>query len=306
MIGLGSAKGMRSEKFHRLVRWAKQNLPTGPLLDNTLNYLWAWNLLEYWPKLMEPRSLNEHFLANKWRFRGDMDLARRVTDKAEFKEWLKGIPGGMDLVIPTIGVYDSVEEIRGFAFARGTILKPTHMSGYSIVFAEDRALDEPELEKVGRWLRRDYYRNSREPNYKGLRKRMICEPLLRDEDGNLPMDFKFLMIGGRTLMVQVDLDRFGDHTQQYYSPDWRLLDFAQVYPRNPVPLDRPAQLSAALDTATALAQEFPLCRVDLYLLPEGAIKAGEITFFPHSGSRPFSPVAADFELGRMARDLLET
>ena len=189
-------------------------------------------------------------------------------------------------------------------FAHDTILKPTHLSGRAILFEKDKALGARELAEVGRWLRRDYYRRSREPNYKGLRKRLIWEPLLLDESGNVPMDFKFFMVEGRPLVIQIDLDRFGNHTRQFYSLDWRLLDFTLRYPRNPVSLDRPVQLSAALDTASALAQGFPLCRVDLYLLPEGAIKAGEITFFPGGGTESSSPVWADFELGRMARDLL--
>ena len=295
---------MRSRRLHRWVRRAKRILPTGAPIDNSLNYIQAWNRLEYRPNLEEPRSFNELILASKRRFRGDMNLARRVTDKVEFKEWLRETPAWEDLVVPTVGVYGSVDEVRDLGFARDTILKPTHLSGYAVLFEEDRALDARTLAKVGKWLRRDYYRRSREPNYKGLRKRLICEPLLRDKTGNVPMDFKFFMVGGRPLMVQVDLDRFGNHTRQFYSPGWQLLDFAQVYPRNPVPLARPAQFSGALDTASALAQGFPLCRVDLYLLPEGAIKAGEVTFFPHGGAWPFMPASADFELGRMARCLL--
>ena len=281
-------------------------LPTGAQIDNVLNFIQAWNSLGYRPNLVEPRSLNELFLASKRRFRGDMKLARRVTDKVEFKEWLRETPAWEDLVVPTVGVYDSVSEVRGLVFARDTILKPTHLSGRAIFFDEDRVLDARELATAAAWLERDHYRRTREPNYKGLRKRLICEPRLRDEGGNVPMDFKFFMVGGRPLVVQVDLDRFGNHTRQYYSLEWRLLEFTHVYPRNPVPIDCPVQLPAALETAAALAQDFPLCRVDLYLLPEGAIKAGEITFFPHAAARPFVPESADFELGRMARALLET
>ena len=83
---------MRSETLHRLVTRAKRVLPTGAHFDNILNYLQAWNQLEYRPNLLEPRSLNELFLANKRKFRGDMDLARRVTDKVEFKAWLRETP----------------------------------------------------------------------------------------------------------------------------------------------------------------------------------------------------------------------
>ena len=294
---------MRSRRLYRLVNRAKRFLPAGAPFDNSLNYISAWNWLEYRPNLAEPRSLNELFLASKRQFRGDRGLAQRVTDKVEFKEWLRETPAWEGLVIPTIGVYGSVDEVRELVFARDTVLKPTHMSGRAILFEEDRELDAGELAMVATWLQSDYFRRSREPNYKGLRKRLICEPLLRDDSGNVPMDFKFFMIEGRPLMIQVDLDRFGNRTQQYYSPDWQLFDFTHSFPRNPIPRDRPVQLSAALDTASDLAQDFPLCRVDLYLLSEGAIKAGEITFFPHGGAKPFSPASADFELGRMARAL---
>ena len=294
---------MRSRRLFGLVRTAKRLLPTGAPFDNLLNYIQAWNQLEYRPNLVEPRSLNELFLANKRKFRGDMNLARRVTDKVEFKEWLRETPAWEDLVIPTVGVYGSVDEVRDLVFARDTILKPTHLSGPAILFEDDRALDGGELTDVERWLRTDYYRKSREPNYKGLRRRLICEPLLRDASGNVPMDFKFFMIEGHPLVIQIDLDRFGNHTRQFYSLDWQLLDFTLKYPRNPDPLDRPTQLSAALDTASSLSRDFPLCRVDLYLLPGGAIKAGEITFCPGGGAELSSPASADFELGRLARDL---
>ena len=235
-----------------------------------------------------------------------MSLARRVTDKVEFKEWLREKPAWEDLAIPTLGVYGSVDEVPELVFAHDTILKPTHLSDRAILFEEDKALGARELAEVGRWLRREYYLRSREPNYKGLQKRLICERLLSDESGNVPKDFKFFMTDGRPFVIQVDLDRFGNHTRQFYSLNWRLLDCTLRYPRNPVPLDRPAQLTAALKTASALAKNFPLCRVDLYLLPEGTIKAGEITFFPGSGTESSSPATADFELGRMARDLLIT
>ena len=275
---------------------------------NLLNYIHAWNKLEYCPNLVEPRSLNEMFLASKRHFRGDMNLARKVTDKVAFKEWLRETPALEHLIVPTVGVYATVDEVRGVVFARDTILKPTHLSGgRAILFEDDRPLGRRELAKVAGWLRRDHYRKTREPNYKGVRKRLICEPLLRDEAGNVvPMDFKFFIIEGRPLVIQVDLDRFGNHTQQFYSLEWRLLHFSLHYPRNPIPLERPAQLSAALDTASALAQHFPLCRVDLYLLPQGTIKAGEITFFPGGGEESTSPPSADFELGRLARDLQES
>ena len=295
---------MRSRRVHKALRRLKRRLPTGPPFDRTLDYLSAWNRLEYRPNVRSPRTLNELFLASKHGFKGDMALARRVTDKVEFKEWLAETPEWEPLIVPTLGVFDSLERCERRIFDRDTILKPTHMSGPVLIFDQTRTLFDDEKKRIRRWLRTDYYRRSREPNYKGIRKRLILEPVLFDKTGEPARDFKFLVVRGRCLFVQVDHDRFGEHAQQFYSPDWNLLGFAQAYPRHPEPIDPPAQLDAALDAASALARPFPLCRVDLYLLPDGAIKAGELSFFPHAGAEPFTPPEADFELGRKARALM--
>ena len=69
------------------------------------------------------------------------------------------------------------------------------------------------------------------------------------------------------VMIQVDIDRFDKHTRQLYSTDWELLDVGLKYPRNPVAIDRPTTLDTALEVASALSHDFPICRVDLYLLP---------------------------------------
>ena len=283
---------------------AKITLPTGSLIDDALNFIAAWNGLGYLPHISAPRTFNEFIQSSKRRFLGDVELARRVTDKLQFKDWLEE-KGYGDLVVPTLGVYENVDNINDLMFDRNTILKPTHLSGPVIPIRESRCLTADELKTVKKWTKIDYYRRSREKTYVGLRKRLMCETLLLDSAGNIPMDFKFFTCSGNPFMVQVDMDRFGEHTQQYYSVDWTLLDFAQKYPRNPDPITKPGNLDAAIDVASDLSRDFTLCRVDLYMLPCGVIKAGEITFFPHGGAERFSPASADFELGRKIKALLD-
>ena len=284
---------------------AKRTLPTGDLTDDLLNYIHGWARLGYVPHVSSPRSFNEHILSNKWHFRGDIELARRLTDKYFFKEWLRE-KGFGDLVVPTVGLYNSVEEIRNIIFEENTILKPTHLSGWVLPFHESRKLRLDELSKVKKWLSTDYYRKSREKTYKGVRKRLICEQLLLDSGNDIPMDYKFFLCRGQPLMIQVDIDRFDKHTRQLYSTDWELLDVGFKFPRNPVAIDRPTTLDAALEVASALSHDFPICRVDLYLLPNDVIKAGEITFNPEGGGGNFSPVSADFSLGERMKRILDT
>lgn len=112
------------------------------------------------------------------------------------------------------------------------------------------------------------------------------------------------MVGPRPLMVRLVRDRHTNPTAQHYSPEWHLLDSTRLLPRHPVPLPRPVSLGAALKVASDLARPFPLCRVDLYVLSDGAIKAGEITLYPLAGAEPFIPPSTDFNLGRKARALM--
>ncbi|MCY4190744.1 MAG: ATP-grasp fold amidoligase family protein [Rhodospirillaceae bacterium] len=288
----------------RLFTEGKRLLWTGPEIDRLLDYMHAWKNLQYRPHLRSPRTLNEFILASKYDFQGDMALARRIADKVEFKAWLNETPARRPLVVPTLAVFDTPQELHGRVFDADMILKPTHISGNVILIDRRRQLTDDELRQVERWHRRDYYKLSREPVYKGLAPRIICEPLLRDQDGLPARDFKFLMIGGRPLMIQLDQDRHTGHNRQLYSPDWKLQEFEWVYPRPADSFPRPIQLDAALKAASDLAHLFPLCRVDLYLLPDGAIKAGEVTFFPDGGKGRFNPVEGDFELGRKAKVLM--
>ena len=70
----------------------------------TLSTISGLDRLGYAPHLRSPRSFNEFVQSSKKRFRGDFDLARRVTDKSLFKGWLEK-KGFADLVVPTLGRY---------------------------------------------------------------------------------------------------------------------------------------------------------------------------------------------------------
>ncbi len=281
---------------------AKRCLPTGPLWDHGLSFLSAWNRLGYMPRIRTPRSFNEHILEQRRRFTKNLDLACKITDKFELKDWLRSL-GYHDLTIPTLGIYTDVRELDRRLLEKNTILKPTHLSGPVIPIYMPRSLSEHELAMAMRWLNRDYYKRSREITYRGLRKRIMHEELLLDDDGNIPMDYKFFCFRGQPFLIQVDLGRFVDHTRQLYSTTWDLHDFGLKFPRNPEPLARPHQLERALSIASDLSCNFAFCRVDFFFLGNDEMRVGEITFFPGSGGEKFTPSEADFRMGEKMRRL---
>ena len=68
-----------------LIKSAIRTVGTGPRNDRLLDYLRSWQKLQYRPRIRSPRTLNEIILESKYDFEGDMALARRVTDKVQFR-----------------------------------------------------------------------------------------------------------------------------------------------------------------------------------------------------------------------------
>ena len=56
------------------------------------------------------------------------------------------------------------------------------------------------------WLRYDYYRNTREQNYKYLTPKVIIEEFITDDGKNPVPDYKISCFGGVPQLIQVDLD----------------------------------------------------------------------------------------------------
>lgn len=289
-----------------LMKFKLQNyLPISPKWNSLLSSLHAWRRIGYWPNTTTPKTFNEHILAQKKKFGGDVKLAREITDKHLFKLWLK--KGGFeDLIVPTIGVFDKIEDLYNFKITQDLIIKPTHSSGDLMVrpASGGEKFSQKEILTMKQWLNTDYYKRSREPSYKGLIPRIIIEETLLDSQQKLPNDFKIFCSSGNPFMIQIDLGRFDNHTRQLYSLDWQLLPYTMCYPRNETVQPRPVGISAAIELARTLSAEFEFCRVDFYILSDTNLKLGEITFFPGNGAELFSPASGDQICGNLIKQHL--
>ncbi len=279
-------------------------LPTGPVWNTLLSILHARRRLGYWPNIWAPKTYNEFILSEKCFFSGDLGTAKKITDKIGFKEWLIGAGLG-EHVVPTIAVYNSVDECKKGGLPGKSVLKPTHSSGYVILntSSEHRELSNEEVRDISKWLEEDYFRRGRELNYQGIVPRIIVEEMLDDGLGKPPSDIKVHCVNGEPFLIQVDLDRFSIHLRQLYTTDWHLLDYCTFYKRHPNPIERPQMLDKILSIARALSLGIKLCRVDFYSFGQ-VIKVGEITFCPGNGAEAFEPKNGDWELGLIIQKLL--
>jgi hypothetical protein len=60
--------------------------------------------------------------------------------------------------------------------------------------------------------------------YKDMTPRIIVEKYLADDSGKPPKDYKFFCFDGQVRLVQVDLDRFGEHKQNFYDEHFHFVD----------------------------------------------------------------------------------
>ena len=248
--------------------------------------------------LRNPISFNEKIQWLKLHYRNP--ILTRMADKYEAKEVVRERLGN-DWSVPTAAIYDSPDQIRLEGLPEALALKATHGSGWNIISRDKSELDERQVQSYFRfWLSKSYYMYSKEWAYKNVRPRVVCEPLLVDRAGELPLDYKVFCFAGEPRFVQVDFDRFTNHTRAFYDCEWRKQTFSVGYPLSEKTVSRPQELEQMLDLARSLSREIPFLRVDQYLV-SGEVFIGELTVYPGNGMEKFTDERWNKELG----DLLE-
>ena len=88
------------------------------------------------------------------------------------------------------------------------------------------------------------------------------------------------------------------HVTAFYNTKWEKQDFAYG-PVRQTPCPRPDCLEELLQRAESLAEGFPFVRVDFYILPDGSLRFGEMTFTSSSGGAKWDPPSTDEFLGAL-------
>ena len=149
-----------------------------------------------------------------------------------------------------------------------------------------------------KWFNVDYYRKTREQNYRGLIPKVIVEEFISEDGRTVPEDYKVFCFGGVPKLVQVDSDRFSGHTRILYDTEWDRLPMTLQYPNTSRSHPKPATLEKMLDLAARLSRPFSFIRVDMYAA-RAQIKVGELTSCPESAGGKIHPLSAEITLGRL-------
>lgn len=215
-----------------------------------------------------------------------------VSDKEFVKLYVKAVAGDQ-FNVPTVKVLRTIEEVKSYQFPSDCCIKPTHLSGKVILRRRNSPIN---FEEIDRWLKRTYYHTTREVNYKTLQHKVIVEPLVFDNDNIC--DYKIFCNNGKPKLIQVDIDRYIDHTRKFYSPDWTEMPFSLLYPRSSRPLEKPKNLDKMLSLASLLSSHFNFVRIDLYSNGDDCL-VGEITNCPENATGNFIPKSAEIIASNM-------
>ncbi len=254
-------------------------------------------LLGYECDLVKPVTFNEKL---QWIKLYDRDSRYTVmADKVLVKDYVAQ-QIGEQYIIPTLGVWDTAEDVDFDALPNKFVLKCNHNSGLGMCICKDKSkLDIPKVRKsLTKGLRQDYYLTGREWPYKDIPRKVIAEQFLENDENGLT-DYKFHCFNGQPKFVLVCQDRFSASglTEDFYDINWQRLPVKR--PKIPLaaqPIPRPQKLDEMLALAEKLSKDIPFLRVDFYCV-EGKIYFSELTFFPASGFAPFEPEQWDKTFG---------
>lgn len=209
-----------------------------------------------------------------------------VSDKEFVKLYVKAVVGD-GYNVPTIAVIRDVDDVDDFDFPVACCIKPTQASGYVFLRKNGEPVDRACIKS---WFGLNYYKISREANYKYLRPKIIVEPIVF-ENSNVE-DYKFFCYNGVPKMIQVSVDRYIEHKRLYFDASWNMLDFSIACPKADVVLMKPENFEEMLSIAARLSAGFGFVRVDLYSDGKHCL-VGEMTNCHGGADEIFIPEGAE-------------
>lgn len=226
------------------------------------------------------------------------ELRRRVADRTGVRKFVAERIGSEHL-IPLIGVFEELNHDVWNSLPERFVLKANHGSGMVAVIRDKDSEDPDEIIRITRqWQQTDYARFGREWVYEDLPRTIVVEELLLTGEGEIPDDYKFFCFHGKAVLFQIDFDRYGDHTRNFYDRSLNRADARIIYEPNEQEVEFTANLQEALTIADRLSEGFNFIRVDLYLTRD-RVWFGEMTNFPGNGFEAFTPYQFDREMGRL-------
>ena len=224
----------------------------------------------------------------------------KMVDKITAKNYVASIIGE-EYIIPTLAVYNSVEEIDLDQLPDQFVLKTNHSGGNTgvVICRNKQSFDlEKAKKKLSTSLHTDMFSSTREWPYSQIKPRVFAERYISDDTIARDLkDYKFFCFDGKVNALFIGTERgTGDVKFDFYDADFNHLDLVQTHPMSGKILNKPENFEQMKTLASILSKGFPHIRVDLYNI-SGKIYFGELTFYHHGGFQPFHPDSWDKKWG---------
>lgn len=219
----------------------------------------------------------------------------KYVDKYDVRSYISETIGA-NYLVPLIDIYNSVEEIDWNLLPNKFVLKCTHGSGSNIICTDKDKLDiETSKVKLNKWMKKNWYWFGREWPYKNVKPRIVCEEFISDKDMT-PDDYKVLCFNGKAKLIEVHIDRYGAHKQDFYDISWKKTSISQGGTVSNFTYEKPNQLKDMIQLSEKFAANMYHVRIDWFVVHD-KLYFGEITFYDGSGFDPFDNKQDDDTLG---------
>jgi hypothetical protein len=261
-----------------------------------IKLMWKLSRLNYPLNLSNPQTFNEKL---QWLKLHDRNPKYTImVDKIRVKEWVASKIGEQH-IIPTLGVWESPEDIDFDSLPNQFVLKCNHNSGIGVYVCKDKRLMNKKkvIKDLKKGLQQNYYKEGREWPYKNVKPMVLAEKYMEDESGFELKDYKVFNFNGEPKIIEIDYDRFKGHKRHLYDVDWNKIDATIEFPSDPDrSFEKPKVLDQLLSLARTLSEGIPHVRTDFYIVRD-RIYFGEMTFFHGSGLEHITPLDFDKQMG---------
>lgn len=253
------------------------------------------------PNLNKPQTFNEKM---QWLKLYDHNpLYHKLVDKCDVKAYVADIIG-KEYIIPTLGVWNSFDEIDFDSLPNQFVLKITNGGGNTgVVICKEKALfnREDAKAKLEASASFDIYKSMGEWVYKDIAPRLIAEKLMANDDGSDLVDYKIFCFNGTPKVLFYASNRQNaEHKPpffDYYDMELNKLDVRSKGHQNSPHILKPfAEFELMKELAAKLSKGIPFVRVDFYMVNH-KVFFGEMTFYHDSGFVPFIPEEYDKVFG---------
>jgi len=249
--------------------------------------------------LNNPKTFNEKI---QWlKLYDSIPMKTLLSDKYLVKDYIKKKIGDK-YVIPILKVWDSEKQINFDSLPKKFVIKANHGSGMNIIIHDKNKSNLKKIKQTAKkWLKINYaFKNGFELHYLNIKPKIFAEAYFDNKNGDL-YDYKLYCFDGRVESIAFLSGKKKFRRIAFYDPQWNRLNYTDTYPAFENEIPKPKNLKTMIEISSKLSKGFAFVRVDLYVLNNGDIKFGEMTFTPNSGLLIFSPQEQDRIFGDMIK-----